>query len=53
MALKKEEKKKWHGPLSHWGREGKTLRGPTTKKKKLYASSLIYPENSGVFLKRS
>ena len=26
-------KKKWHGPLSHWCRKGKTaLSGPTSKK---------------------
>ena len=33
---KKKRKKKWHGPLSHWCREGKTLVVQPLKKPLLY-----------------
>ena len=42
IRLKQKNKKKWHGPLSHWCREGKTLVVRPLKKTLLCVSYLSY-----------
>ena len=46
----KKKKKKWHGPLSHWCREGKPLVVRPLKNTLFFMCA--FPKNAG-FLKRS